>query len=392
MSRRSASALPLMPGNTANIGRPYVVSKNQWDALNARLANLEQSSESDARSLNNELTTRIATLKQSSESDARLLKNELTTRITELEQSSESDARSLKNELATRITELEQSSERDARLLKVEFTAVHSEIFNRLNNIQAKQTTLDHSMFLMKQGLPDGLLTFEAAAKVKHGKTANSAETFQALRTMLRQYGVEKFKSELPHGLIEDGQLTTGTKPFNLFARLAAGEMKQPEMAESNLLLGKAGTRWLVACNREENDANYESDDARWVGKASMSARHRFLTVRDLDWKWFNVLTIGIDGSADELHAAVERLEDMVATAKAFTHKAGWSNRLGLYFHCFPHNSVPSLHMHMVDLDATGPTYDALQYKNLPAEDVLTVLRAEAHKADAAAITGGRAV
>ena len=49
----------------------------------------------------------------------------------------------------------------------------------------------------------------------------------------------------------------------------------------------------------------------------------------------------------------------------------------GSFFHIFPHNSVQSLHLHVVDLDATGPTYEALKCKNMLAEDVLAVLRAE---------------
>mmetsp|Transcript_22298 Transcript_22298/g.45558 ORF Transcript_22298/g.45558 Transcript_22298/m.45558 type:complete len:126 (-) Transcript_22298:25-402(-) len=107
-----------------------------------------------------------------------------------------------------------------------------------------------------------------------------------------------------------------------------------------------------------------------------MSQRHRFLTVRDLDWHWFNVLSIGINGG-EELHCAIARLEDLLATARAFAKADGWSSNVGLFFHIFPHNSVQSLHLHIVDLDATGPTYEALTYKNMPAEDVLAVLRAE---------------
>jgi hypothetical protein len=51
---------------------------------------------------------------------------------------------------------------------------------------------------------------------------------------------------------------------------------------------------------------------------------------------------------------------------------------VGLFFHVYPHNSVQSFHLHIVDLDVTGPTHEAMKYKNMPAEDVLAVLRAEA--------------
>ena len=222
--------------------------------------------------------------------------------------------------------------------------------------------------------------SFKEAAKSKFGKEANSRVAYKELRQLIREYGVDNLEAELvAEGLVKEGKLTTGTKPFNFFARLAAEEMKQDEMVASNMLLGGAGKRWLVACNRKENDEQYQSGAPEWVGRASMSARHRFLTARDLDWRWFNVLTVGIGGGGpDELRRAIVRMEDMLATARAFAQAEGWSSNLGLYFHCFPHNSVPSLHLHLVDLDAIGPTYNALQYKNLPAEDVLAVLRDEA--------------
>ena len=51
---------------------------------------------------------------------------------------------------------------------------------------------------------------------------------------------------------------------------------------------------------------------------------------------------------------------------------------MGLFFHVYPHNSVQSFHLHIVDLDVTGPTYEVMKYKNMPAEDALAVLRAEA--------------
>ena len=63
--------------------------------------------------------------------------------------------------------------------------------------------------------------------------------------------------------------------------------------------------------------------------------------------------------------------------AKA-AHAAPLTGQVGLFFHVYPHNSVQSFHLHIVDLDVTGPTYEVMKYKNMPAEDVLAVLRAEA--------------
>ena len=56
-----------------------------------------------------------------------------------------------------------------------------------------------------------------------------------------------------------------------VFACLGAGEMSQPEMAASNALLGEAGSRFVVCCNRPENDEHWQSSAPEWVGKASMS-------------------------------------------------------------------------------------------------------------------------
>ena len=103
--------------------------------------------------------------------------------------------------------------------------------------------------------------------------------------------------------------------------------MAQPEMAASNELLGEAGARWLVACNRKENDEHYQSRAPEWVGRASMSARHRFLTVRDLDWHWFNAVSFGI-GGGDELRGAIARMEEALAAAKAFAKADGWSSNV----------------------------------------------------------------
>ena len=73
-------------------------------------------------------------------------------------------------------------------------------------------------------------------------------------------------------------------------------------------LLGEAGSRFVLCCNRAENDEHWQSSAPEWVGKASMSQRHRFLTVRDLDWRWFNAVLVGI-GGGDELRRAITRMK-----------------------------------------------------------------------------------
>ena len=138
-------------------------------------------------------------------------------------------------------------------------------------------------------------------------------------------------------------------------------------------------------------------------------------------WTWFNVLTMGLVdvAKADAVHhdeeemrseeanlelnirtleSALACLRTMREAAYAFVKedaKSGWSLReketwqqetkqpiveladIGLYFHCYPLCSVNSLHLHIVDLSETGPTYEACRFKNLSMDMVLTALEKE---------------
>ena len=93
-----------------------------------------------------------------------------------------------------------------------------------------------------------------------------TAAGYATLRALLRDHGVERLRDELAaQGLVgDDGLLTTGTKPFNLFARLGSGAMVQPEMESANAALAaltpEAAARYVLCCNRPENDAHWESD------------------------------------------------------------------------------------------------------------------------------------
>ena len=74
-------------------------------------------------------------------------------------------------------------------------------------------------------------------------------------------------------------QLTTTKNPFNLFALAGAGLMADhPGVPDDNAALERAGQdyakRFTVWRNRKENDENW-NEGGKWVGVASMSARHR---------------------------------------------------------------------------------------------------------------------
>ena len=129
-------------------------------------------------------------------------------------------------------------------------------------------------------------------------------------------------------------------------------------------------------------------------------------------WTWFNVLTMGLVDVAQEskshhdedevrseeakpelnirtLKSALACLKKMRKAAYAFVRedaKSGWSLKqgdgerlvdIGLFFHCYPHCSVNSLHLHIVDLSKTGPTFKACNHKNLPMDMVLKALQKE---------------
>jgi len=160
-------------------------------------------------------------------------------------------------------------------------------------------------------------------------------------------------------------------------------------MAEEQEALGRYATgpiegnwrnRWMICKNLPDNDANWK--DPAWAGTASMSIRHRFLTTKDLHWQWFNALVFGIVPShmgGVSLDEAIAMVREMKAAALTYcANVGGWSDNIGLYFHVFGHNSVNSLHLHVLDLEETGPSFDKLMYKNIPLKVVLKVLNEEA--------------
>ena len=165
-------------------------------------------------------------------------------------------------------------------------------------------------------------------------------------------------------------------------------------MAAEQAALQDFSSSVCVCRNKPENDAHWDSEAAEWVGKASMSARHRFLTTKDLRWTFFNALTLGMsdkDGDPGDrpdpasLMESIELLETLKAAALAYVmNMQGWSEKIGLFFHVFGHNSVNSLHLHVVDMSSVGPTFHKLSYKNCPINAVLKVLREELATAQAA--------
>lgn len=176
----------------------------------------------------------------------------------------------------------------------------------------------------------------ELTARVPRCRDASS---FREMRRILRYDfgGYDAVLEELRRtGFVDDDdKLTTGTKPFNLFARVASGQMEQPGMAREQLALVQYQDRFVVCCNRPENDSHWDSVAPEWVGKASMGCRHRFLTTKDLKWKWFNALVFGMHESSEndeeqELQVAIDFLQDLKQAALTYVaNVGGWSKKLG---------------------------------------------------------------
>lgn len=119
---------------------------------------------------------------------------------------------------------------------------------------------------------------------------------------------------------------------------------------------------FLALSNRLDNDVNWQSTDPAWVGKASMSLHHKFLVPSSLQ-----------DGRF-ALNAACFRPEHLpkvvamqhVATVWAMRNWGLAREEVGLFFHCHLWHSINHLHMHIVDLRNTGPSFAAQSHKNLP--------------------------
>lgn len=195
-------------------------------------------------------------------------------------------------------------------------------------------------------------------------RKCNTADDLRSLRKLLRSYGIDQFKQELialqvltPEGSISDQK--------NIFAKFLTGAVK-PWYGDAH-----DHNEWFLARNLKENDEHVYDTSKEWLGRASMSETHLFVVPRDLsDWTLINGLTLGLENPAK----ALSMLEDMRrygATKVPSGHQAGF------YLHITPFNSIQLLHLHVIDMDALGPSFDELSFKNLPLDAMIEVLRNE---------------
>jgi hypothetical protein len=239
------------------------------------------------------------------------------------------------------------------------------------------------------------------------GVACNTAAEFALLRRELRQYGLENLKAELvAAGWFECDEaaaaaaaassaesaaagklrIATGLKPFNPFARIVSGQLAAPYGNHLQRLGMQAeDEKFFVAQNRPEFDEHWDSAEPEWIGKASMAQRHQFLLLRSLHWGTFNAATFGLDyeHGADpvaqiaSLREALALVDESERVAREYARRANWGPNIGLYVHVYPLNSVQAFHLHVLDDDTRGPTFDKLNHKNLPLAAVKEVLQQE---------------
>eukprot|EP00930_Biecheleria_cincta_P032841 TRINITY_DN2275_c0_g3_i1.p1 TRINITY_DN2275_c0_g3~~TRINITY_DN2275_c0_g3_i1.p1 ORF type:complete len:800 (-),score=143.67 TRINITY_DN2275_c0_g3_i1:259-2658(-) len=208
----------------------------------------------------------------------------------------------------------------------------------------------------------------------------NTAALFKQARAHLRTFGIEKVRDELVKtGFVDcdTGDLTTGFQPFNFFARIASNDQQQRIATHDQYLLGQLSVNYAIVHNKPECDDNWNSADPSWLGKASMSMRHRFLIPRNVHWEWFNVLTFGLISGPQ---TGVEMLEGMKHAALLWASQVGdWpdASRIGLFLVVWPLTTMPHAHLHIVDLDHVGLSFERLSKKMLPVDQAIEVLRAE---------------
>ena len=214
----------------------------------------------------------------------------------------------------------------------------------------------------------------------KRFPVVNDEETFYKIRQYMRKKnGYSKLlKYFMKKKIVVDGMLTTEANkdmPFNVFARICCGAMSCCEKLQE-LLPTSAKEKFIVCGNRPTEDSQWNDKNAK---SGSMSPWHKFLILKNtLVWMYFNVLVMGL-GSKHELKECIQLLNEMKKVAQHVAKEAGIRN-VGLFVHCYPHNSVQSLHIHMLDMDNVGHWYNQYSYKNMSLDDVILVFEKELKK------------
>lgn len=195
----------------------------------------------------------------------------------------------------------------------------------------------------------------------------NDVNTFRAYIEYCKQTNEyenikKKFRKE---NIIDDnGFLTSGVGPFNVFASMVTGDT--PNRVDQSTL-GSHVDKFMVCHNRPINDEKWDDptfDGASMAGPDENGPGHVFITSRNLHVDKFNILPIVLNND-------ISFLNNLLLAALEYAKNRGWKNP-GFYFHCYPLNSVQSLHLHVINKDRLGPMFYKKRYSNLSMYDVLS--------------------
>lgn len=207
--------------------------------------------------------------------------------------------------------------------------------------------------------------------KVMNFTTINDAVTFKKYMDYCRQTNeYEKIKQNFRYKKIIDANdiLTTGGEgPHNPFASMVSGDT--PNKVDQSLL-GKYSEKFMLCHNkssiRDERWNDPDFNEASMAGPDDNGPGHVFITTKNLNVDYFNVLPIALKND-------VRFLEELLLAALEYSKNRGWTNP-GFYFHSYPLNSVQSLHLHVINKDKLGPMFHKKNYSNLDIYDVLSLL------------------
>jgi hypothetical protein len=211
-------------------------------------------------------------------------------------------------------------------------------------------------------------MTFEDYINQKHIRI-NCVDDYHKCRLTMNEIGIDTLYNHLViKEYVENGKLVPHKGPMNIFAKY--GNDLIPNLVPQNSLLNHQNEFVIVHNRQSEYDAwnDSKSSGGAMAGPDDGGPGHVFMTTKNMDWHLFNVLTLGMK------QTDLEFLERMKEAATMYAKSRGWK-RTGMYFHCFPLNSVHSLHLHIVNLDRVGVHHHRQYMKNLPLDAVITELK-----------------
>ena len=163
----------------------------------------------------------------------------------------------------------------------------------------------------------------------------NTCRDYIKIRNMLNDYGIEKFYLE--SDIFENYHIKTNN---NIFAKMIVGECDEEKAKQFKHI----DENFILITSPENNS-------------------HKLLTPKTLEWETFNILTLG------EKHISLLKRMKEIAL---FYIEENNIEKYGLFFHCYPFNSINTLHLHIVNL-SIEPDF---QYNrnNLLLDNVISVL------------------